>query len=96
MIRSGLADLEKCFAKFNSEESLELKSLILSAVSALFVFLDLARQRNEFSNAHLQLMMSIFDSLFKCFHYEGSSSCREIRRHSASLLIKVKLFVRLF
>jgi len=91
IVRIGLIDLEKCFEKFNSEETLEVKSLILSAVSALFVFLDLAKRRNEFSTAHMQLMMSIFDSVFKCFHLEGSPGCRDIRRHAASLLIKVLL-----
>lgn len=88
MIKVGLMDLETCHSKFNSETSLELKSLILSLVSALFVFLSLAKKRGDFSEAHHRMMISIFDSMFKCLQIEDSST-REIRRHSAALLIKV-------
>lgn len=92
MIKVGLMDLETCHSKFNSEPSLELKSLILSLVSALFVFLFLAKKRGEFSEAHHRMMVSICDSMFKCFHYEdsGTGNTREIRRHSSALLIKVR------
>ncbi len=88
MIKVGLMDLETCHSKFNSEPSLELKSLILSLVSALFVFLSLSKKRGDFSDAHHQMMVSICDSMFKCFQYEDPST-REIRRHSSALLIKV-------
>lgn len=91
MIGIGLQDLEKCYNKFKEETVLELKSIILSTVSALFVFLALTKRCGAFGETHLGFMHSIVGSVFQCFNYENQVYARDIRRHAAALMIKVLL-----
>ncbi|ODN00153.1 Exportin-5 [Orchesella cincta] len=89
MVEIGLRDLEQCYSKFKEETSLELKSIILSTVSALFVFLGLAKDSQTFGDVHMTFMNSILGSVFECFNYENVVYARDIRRHAAALMIKL-------
>lgn len=89
MIQVGLQDLEKCYTRFKQETSLEFKSIILSTVSAMFVFLSLSKKCGTFGSTHFSFMNSIFESVFQCFSYENAPYVRDMRRHAAALMIKV-------
>ncbi|CAL8089627.1 unnamed protein product [Orchesella dallaii] len=89
MVEIGLRDLEQCYSKFKEETTLELKSIILSTVSALFIFLGLAKESQTFGDVHLTFMNSILGSVFECFNYENVVYARDIRRHAAALMIKL-------
>lgn len=89
MIVIGLRDLEQCYNKFKLETVLELKSIILSTVSALFVFLALAKRGGTFGETHITFMHSILESVFQCFNVENVPYARDIRRHASALMIKV-------